>query len=98
MLKSIVPIIALLGVQSAPEVAPESPASAESLPASQPLVAAAPAAVATAAPAAASTPGSAVHAGPAVRKLARELGVELPKVTATGRSPTPRNPPTSITT
>ena len=38
----------------------------------------------TAIPAAANSPGKAVHAGPAVRKLAREMGVDLGQVTGTG--------------
>jgi len=39
---------------------------------------------ATAKPAATSSPGGEVHAGPAVRKLARELGVDLTQVAGTG--------------
>ncbi len=35
-------------------------------------------------PAAAASPGKAVHAGPAVRKLARDMGVDLSQVTGTG--------------
>ncbi len=38
----------------------------------------------TAIPAAANSPGKAVHAGPAVRKLAREMGVDLGQVPGTG--------------
>tara|TARA_Y100001001_G_scaffold162927_1_gene190718 strand:- start:1073 stop:2731 length:1659 start_codon:yes stop_codon:yes gene_type:complete len=43
-----------------------------------------PAQTSTAIPAAANSPGKAVHAGPAVRKLAREMGVDLGHVTGTG--------------
>ena len=43
-----------------------------------------PAQASTAIPAAANSPGKAVHAGPAVRKLAREMGVDLGQVTGTG--------------
>ncbi len=43
-----------------------------------------PAQTSTAIPAAANSPGKAVHAGPAVRKLAREMGVDLGQVTGTG--------------
>lgn len=58
-----------------------APAKAES-PAPQP--ASKPEPKSTPAPAAASSPGQAVHAGPAVRKLAREMGVDLGQVTGTG--------------
>ncbi len=43
-----------------------------------------PAHKATPAPAAVSSPGKSVHAGPAVRKLAREMGVDLAQVSGTG--------------
>ena len=43
-----------------------------------------PAQASTAIPAAANSPGKAVHAGPAVRKLAREMGVDLGQVPGTG--------------
>ncbi len=43
-----------------------------------------PAQTSTAIPAAANSPGKAVHAGPAVRKLAREMGVDLGQVPGTG--------------
>ncbi|HEX4551480.1 dihydrolipoyllysine-residue acetyltransferase [Pseudomonas sp.] len=56
--------------------APSAPAPAAAAPA-----AAAPAAAPTAAPA---KPGAKVHAGPAVRQLAREFGVELSAVGASG--------------
>ena len=60
--------------------APSAPAPATAAPA-----AAAPAAAAAAAPAATpAKPGAKVHAGPAVRQLAREFGVELSAVGASG--------------
>ena len=43
-----------------------------------------PAQTSTAIPVAANSPGKAVHAGPAVRKLAREMGVDLGQVPGTG--------------
>ena len=43
-----------------------------------------PAQTSTTIPAAANSPGKAVHAGPAVRKLAREMGVDLGQVPGTG--------------
>lgn len=58
-----------------------APAKAES---SAPQAASKPEPKSTLAPAAASSPGKAVHAGPAVRKLAREMGVDLGQVTGTG--------------
>ncbi|MBX8574248.1 dihydrolipoyllysine-residue acetyltransferase [Pseudomonas cichorii] len=67
-----------------------APAPAASAPAAAPAKAeaapaAAPAAKAEAAPAPAAAPsGAKVHAGPAVRQLAREFGVELNAVSATG--------------
>ncbi|MBX8485796.1 dihydrolipoyllysine-residue acetyltransferase [Pseudomonas cichorii] len=67
-----------------------APAPAASAPAAAPAKAeaapaAAPAAKAEAAPAPAAAPsGAKVHAGPAVRQLAREFGVELSAVSATG--------------
>ncbi|GFM80943.1 acetyltransferase component of pyruvate dehydrogenase complex [Pseudomonas cichorii] len=67
-----------------------APAPAASAPAAAPAKAeaapaAAPAAKAEAAPApAAAQSGAKVHAGPAVRQLAREFGVELSAVSATG--------------
>ncbi|PHN27107.1 dihydrolipoyllysine-residue acetyltransferase [Pseudomonas sp. ICMP 460] len=72
---------------AAPAAAAAAPAAkAEAAPA--PAAAAAPAAKAEAAPApAAAAPapsGAKVHAGPAVRQLAREFGVELNAVSATG--------------
>ncbi|MFJ1338917.1 dihydrolipoyllysine-residue acetyltransferase [Pseudomonas caricapapayae] len=65
----------------APAAAAPAPAKAEAAPAAAPA-AAAPAAAPTAAPAAGN--GAKVHAGPAVRQLAREFGVELSAVAATG--------------
>ncbi|MEG0966530.1 MAG: dihydrolipoyllysine-residue acetyltransferase [Pseudomonas sp.] len=65
----------------APAAAAPAPAKAEAAPAAAPA-AAAPAAAPVAAPAAAN--GAKVHAGPAVRQLAREFGVELNAVAATG--------------
>ena len=63
--------------QAAPAPAPAIPAESASPP---------PAATPTAAPVPAATrsPGGAVHAGPAVRKLAREFGIDLARVPATG--------------
>ena len=67
---------------AAPAAAPAPAAAAPSAPAP---AAAAPAAPAPAAPAAApAKPGAKVHAGPAVRQLAREFGVELSAVGASG--------------
>ncbi|AWM89911.1 pyruvate dehydrogenase complex dihydrolipoyllysine-residue acetyltransferase [Pseudomonas sp. 31-12] len=67
---------------AAPAAAPAPAAAAPSAPAP---AAAAPAAPAPAAPAAApAKPGAKVHAGPAVRQLAREFGVELNAVGASG--------------
>jgi pyruvate dehydrogenase E2 component (dihydrolipoamide acetyltransferase) len=66
-------IIAVLGAESAPAKSPAPTAAApQTPPAGAPLQTQAPAA------AAAATPGDGmVHAGPAVRRFARELGVEL---------------------
>ncbi|WP_323167052.1 dihydrolipoyllysine-residue acetyltransferase [Pseudomonas atacamensis] len=65
---------------AAAAAAPSAPAPAAAAPA-----AAAPAAAAAAAPAATpAKPGAKVHAGPAVRQLAREFGVELSAVGASG--------------
>ena len=47
--------------------------------------AAAPAPVETSKPAAAPTPAGKVYASPAVRRIAREFGVDLTKVAGTGR-------------
>ncbi len=67
---------------AAPAAAPAPAAAAPSAPAP---AAAAPAAAPVAAPAAApAKPGAKVHAGPAVRQLAREFGVELNAVGASG--------------
>ena len=67
----------------APAAAPAPAAAAPSAPA--PAAAAPAAAPAPAAPAAApAKPGAKVHAGPAVRQLAREFGVELSAVSPSG--------------
>ncbi|RON98572.1 dihydrolipoyllysine-residue acetyltransferase [Pseudomonas moraviensis] len=63
----------------APAAAPSAPAPAADAPA-----AAAPAAAPAAPAAAPAKPGAKVHAGPAVRQLAREFGVELSAVGASG--------------
>lgn len=73
-----------LKVQGAAPAAAPAAAKAEAAPAA---AAPAPAAKAEAAPAPAAAPapsGAKVHAGPAVRQLAREFGVELNAVSATG--------------
>nr|WP_306456454.1 dihydrolipoyllysine-residue acetyltransferase [Pseudomonas sp. LJDD11] len=76
---------------SATAAAPAAPAAAAPAPAASAPAAAPAAAKAEAAPAPAAAPaaapakdGAKVHAGPAVRQLAREFGVELSAVTATG--------------
>jgi pyruvate dehydrogenase E2 component (dihydrolipoamide acetyltransferase) len=86
-------ILKLKVAGAAPAAAPAqaaapAPAKAE---ATAPAAAAAPAAKAESAPAPAAAPaaapvnnGAKVHAGPAVRQLAREFGVELNAVSATG--------------
>ncbi|MGE8334178.1 dihydrolipoyllysine-residue acetyltransferase [Pseudomonas laurylsulfatiphila] len=68
---------------AAPAAAPAPAAAAPSAPASAPA-AAAPAAAPAAPVAAPAKPGAKVHAGPAVRQLAREFGVELSAVGASG--------------
>ncbi|UZD95921.1 dihydrolipoyllysine-residue acetyltransferase [Pseudomonas corrugata] len=76
-------LILKLKVAGAAAPAPAAPAKAETAPAP----AAAPAAKAEAAPAPAAAPapsGAKVHAGPAVRQLAREFGVELSAVGPSG--------------
>lgn len=81
-----------LKVQGAAPAAAPAPAAAAAAPAAKteaaPAAAApAPAAKAEAAPAPAAAPapsGAKAHAGPAVRQLARELGVELSAVSPTG--------------
>ncbi|WP_137887111.1 dihydrolipoyllysine-residue acetyltransferase [Pseudomonas sp. 2FE] len=83
------PILKLRVAGAAAPVAP-APASAAAAKAEAPAPAAAPAAaapVAKAEPAPVGAPsreGRRVHAGPAVRQLAREFGVELAAVSATG--------------
>ena len=65
---------------AAPAVAASAPAAAPvSAPAAAPAAASAPAALAPALPV-----GSKVHASPSVRAYARELGIDLAKVTASG--------------
>jgi pyruvate dehydrogenase E2 component (dihydrolipoamide acetyltransferase) len=82
-------ILKLKVAGAAPAAAPAqaaapAPAKAET-PAAAPAAAPAPKAEAAPAPAAApANNGAKVHAGPAVRQLAREFGVELSAVTATG--------------
>ncbi|UVL94965.1 dihydrolipoyllysine-residue acetyltransferase [Pseudomonas siliginis] len=78
-------LILKLKVKGAPPAAAPAPAAAA--PSAPAPAAAAPAAAApaAAAPAAApAKPGAKVHAGPAVRQLAREFGVELSAVGASG--------------
>jgi pyruvate dehydrogenase E2 component (dihydrolipoamide acetyltransferase) len=67
--------------QSAAPAAAAAPAKAEAAPAAAP---AAKAEAPAAAPQAPAKDGAKVHAGPAVRQLAREFGVELNAVSATG--------------
>jgi pyruvate dehydrogenase E2 component (dihydrolipoamide acetyltransferase) len=82
-------ILKLKVAGAAPAAAPaqaaaSAPAKADA-PAAAPAAAPAPKAEAAPAPAAApAKDGAKVHAGPAVRQLAREFGVELSAVTATG--------------
>ncbi|MGY2288860.1 dihydrolipoyllysine-residue acetyltransferase [Pseudomonas sp. SDO528_S397] len=78
-----------LKVQGAAPAAAPAPAPAAAAPAAKaeaaPAAAPAPAAKAEAAPAPVAAPsGAKVHAGPAVRQLAREFGVELSAVAASG--------------
>ncbi|MHC8358734.1 dihydrolipoyllysine-residue acetyltransferase [Pseudomonas sp. LS2P72] len=76
-------LILKLKVKGAAPAAAKAPAAAA--PAASAPTAAAPVAPAPAAPAAApAKPGAKVHAGPAVRQLAREFGVELNAVGASG--------------
>ena len=86
-------VIVMLATESAPEARP-TPSSAPSRAAKPPVGAAAPAAVPTAVPPVASAAVARAgvderafalaYAGPGVRKLARELGVDLGRVTGTG--------------
>ncbi|MBV6824342.1 dihydrolipoyllysine-residue acetyltransferase [Pseudomonas sp. PD9R] len=69
---------------AAPAAASAPAAAAPSAPAAAAPAAAAPAAPAAAPVAAPAKPGAKVHAGPAVRQLAREFGVELNAVGASG--------------
>lgn len=79
-------LILKLKVKGAAPAAAPAPAAAAAAPSAPAPAAAAPAAApAAAAPAAApAKPGAKVHAGPAVRQLAREFGVELNAVGASG--------------
>ena len=80
-MKKILSILASAVVLAMPLAVISTPASAQtSAPAAAPAAAPAPAAPA-AAPA---KPGAKVHAGPAVRQLAREFGVELSAVSPSG--------------
>ncbi|MGS2722986.1 dihydrolipoyllysine-residue acetyltransferase [Porticoccus sp. GXU_MW_L64] len=63
----------------APETLTPAPAAADT-----PAAASAPAPAVAPAPQVTAAPSASVHAGPAVRLLARELGVDLSKVAATG--------------
>ena len=82
--------VVLIKVESGASAAAAAPAVAASAPAAAPVSAPAAASTATAAPAApaALAPalpiGAKVHASPSVRAYARELGVDLSKVPATG--------------
>jgi len=78
-------LILKLKVKGAAPAAASAPAAAAAPSAPAPAAAPAAAAPAAAAPAAApAKPGAKVHAGPAVRQLAREFGVELSAVGASG--------------
>ena len=78
-------LILKLKVKGAAPAAAPAPAPVAAAPAAPAPAAAAPAAPAPAAPAAApAKPGAKVHAGPAVRQLAREFGVELSAVSPSG--------------
>ncbi|WP_414156330.1 dihydrolipoyllysine-residue acetyltransferase [Pseudomonas sp. BNK-30] len=82
-------IIKLEVAGAAPAAAPApaaaaAPAKAEAAPAAAPAAAAPAAAPAPVATAPAAGSNAKVHAGPAVRQLAREFGVDLGAVTATG--------------
>ncbi|MGG7649984.1 dihydrolipoyllysine-residue acetyltransferase [Pseudomonas sp. ES4] len=69
---------------AAPAAAPATAAAAPSAPAPAAAAPAAPAPAPAAPAAAPAKPGAKVHAGPAVRQLAREFGVELNAVGASG--------------
>ncbi|WP_439877223.1 dihydrolipoyllysine-residue acetyltransferase [Pseudomonas prosekii] len=78
-------LILKLKVKGAAPAAAPAQAAATPAPAASAPAAAAPAAPAAAAPVAApAKPGAKVHAGPAVRQLAREFGVELSAVSPSG--------------
>ncbi|WP_071870851.1 dihydrolipoyllysine-residue acetyltransferase [Atopomonas hussainii] len=82
-------ILTLKTAGAAPAASAAAPAATPAAPSASSAPAAAPATAAAAeepAPVGAPTPGgSKAHAGPAVRKLAREMGVELSDLTGTGR-------------
>lgn len=82
----LIGVIELAGAPAANNTAAQAPASsASTTQASAPASSAAPAAASSSATSSApSNAGGKVHAGPAVRMLARELGVDLTDVTATG--------------
>ena len=69
---------------AAASVAAPVPASAAPVAQSAASASSASVALSPAAPSAATAPSGPVHAGPAVRKLARELGVDLSQVTGSG--------------
>nr|WP_225927548.1 dihydrolipoyllysine-residue acetyltransferase [Pseudomonas ekonensis] len=78
-------LILKLKVKGAAPAAAQAPAAAPAPAAAAPVAAAPAAAAPVAAPAAApAKPGAKVHAGPAVRQLAREFGVELSAVSPSG--------------
>lgn len=79
------PVLELLVATAKPAVEPAPTAPAPSREAAKPAVATAPAPANQAAtPDASQAAGAQVYAGPAVRKLARELGVNLAQVAGTG--------------
>jgi pyruvate dehydrogenase E2 component (dihydrolipoamide acetyltransferase) len=67
-----------------PEASAPAPAPVAAAPAPTAPTAAAPAPAAPAAPAAAAADVAGVHAGPSVRRMAREFGIDLGAVTGTG--------------
>ena len=85
---SIVAVLATSGAAAAASAAASAPAATSAAPASAPTSAPPVAMVAAASPAVAPTPGLALgartHASPSVRLFARELGVDLSRVTPSG--------------
>ncbi|MCP5054054.1 MAG: dihydrolipoyllysine-residue acetyltransferase [bacterium] len=73
------------GAEPDPEPASKPGAEKEPPPATQPQAAAPPRPQAPPAPESGPVTSGPVHAGPSVRRIARELGVDLGKVTGTGR-------------